>query len=59
MTEREMLIRAYEGISEIPIQDFAKMIGKTYVTVRNRFKKNIKRGSSGYVIVRNLKTKNL
>lgn len=35
MSEREMLIRAYEGISLIPLTDYCKMIGVCYNTARN------------------------
>ena len=55
MTERELLIRAYEGISEIPIKHFAKMINCSYNTVRNKFSSQIKKTEHGYIVVRNLR----
>ena len=55
MTEREMLIRAYEGVQDIPVKDFAIMTGKSYDTVRRRFKQQIKHVDGiGYVLERNL-----
>ena len=55
LTERDRLILSYQGIEKIPIQDFAIMVGKSYDTVRRRFKDCIKKDpEGGYYVLRQL-----
>lgn len=54
LTERDRLILSYQGIKKIPIQDFAIMVGKSYDTIRRRFKDCIFKDDSGYYVLRQL-----
>jgi len=55
LPERDRLILSYQGVDKVPVKDFAIMIGRSYDTVRRRFKDSIYKGDEGgYYIQRQL-----